>query len=781
HKEVTLYMPLFFGLPGNTSALMAYLQDADGHTIASRVSKPRSLNTDDILIGTLSDQDLPLTTLNALPLSDPTATIYNYHLSAATMPAVANVLNNFDVILLDNFTSSNLSSAQLTALQNWVARGGNLILVGGPEWRRTLSPLPTDLLPVRLTGSSMLPPGTSVLPLGGPTKGGPPESQSNDALSSAVPVSTSTANSGALTVLSSDTAPLMVEAAFGQGQIYYLAFDPTLSPLVNWSNTSILWKGVLLRTLGDKMIMTNINSVASSWHTPAYSYGGMSALLQSLFPTSIISPWIILVFLLSYAVVLGPARFLLVRFLKKRDWSWRITLCTILVFSGLSYGLTIHQKGNTVISSSIAVMQLGHPEEKTTSAQVTTYMDVFVPNQGSFQVHVPDYSLVQPNNDPQSGQASSSTIIRSGQNGIDVNLTSVNSWTSHALISQHDLQVPGALLSNLLLQNNVLQGTVTNTLPYALNDAYVLFNNDPIPLGQLAPHQTRQIRFPLNDTGNSQGLSIADQIATSKNVQLSYSQTIPEHSPQNEIQRHIMILQTLSGENCSTSLCSQLIANRQYTSLKRLYTTSNQLINRDPLLLSGAAATLIAWTNPSPETMGNVTINGSTSTGTQEALLQAPLDVHYAGAIPAGTITTVGQLVDVQQTQNAPVQTQMADVYVMTTGSMTFEFSLPNIPNLLTNQISILEPQNLSQMIISVGGGVIPAQDASRMHGYLYNWQTHAWDSFTLHQYHYSPGNTQAYIGSGGRVLVQLNNDDATLGNILVGTPSLDIQGTATT
>jgi len=241
-----------------------------------------------------------------------------------------------------------------------------------------------------------------------------------------------------------------------------------------------------------------------------------------------------------------------------------------------------------------------------------------------------------------------------------------------------------------------------------------------------------------------------------------------------------MILHTLNGENCGNDLCNQLLSNNQYSSLKRPYAAYNQARNTDPLLIPNADATLIAWTDPRPETMGNVTINGNAPTGTQEALVLAPLDINYAGSIPSGTITSGGQLVDVQQKNNTTIQTQMADVYVMSTGSMTFEFGLPNIPNLHTNQISIEEPQNLTQVVSNAGGGLMPSQDASHMHGYLYNWQTHAWDGFTLNQYRYSPGNTQDYIGNGGRVLVQLDNQDTSLGNILVGTPSLDIQGTVT-
>src|SRR6266699_287077 len=92
-------------------------------------------------------------------------------LNANNMPTMAGILKNFNIIVLDDFTTSNLSTAQLAALQTWVNQGGNLIVTGGPEWHRTISALPTGLLPVAVNGTSTIPAGTSLLPLGGPTVG----------------------------------------------------------------------------------------------------------------------------------------------------------------------------------------------------------------------------------------------------------------------------------------------------------------------------------------------------------------------------------------------------------------------------------------------------------------------------------------------------------------------------------------------------------------------------------------------------------------------------------
>ena len=57
------------------------------------------------------------------------------------------------------------------------------------------------------------------------------------------------------TVLGTASNPLIVQAHQGQGIICYLAFDPAVAPLMNWIGTIALWKGLLLRTLGDQSLL----------------------------------------------------------------------------------------------------------------------------------------------------------------------------------------------------------------------------------------------------------------------------------------------------------------------------------------------------------------------------------------------------------------------------------------------------------------------------------------------------------------------------------------------
>lgn len=794
-KEITLYVPFYFGTQGVTQTITVDLLNSAGQKVSTQASALRTIGPNDIFIGVLSDQaSTGFGPLNALSLPNQAASVIVEPLNAASMPTIAESLNNFDLIVLDNFTTSTLSKEQLAALQTWVNQGGSLVVVGGPEWRNTLSMLPASLVPVNVTGTTTIPAGTHLLPVGGPLESGPNQSKHADGAPAPVTVSTAVPLAGSSVILGPTTDPLMVQAPDGQGLVCYLAFDPTLQPIVGWSQATTMWKGLLLRTLGDQLLSNNMNVGSQpSWKLASINGSGMQDLLQSLFPSAFPATWLILVLLLSYVAVLGPVRLLIVRWLHNRDWSWRIVLSTIVVFSLLSYGFALQEKGTSIISSSISVIQLNRPDSSGSMAHITTYVGVFVPSQGDFQVHIPGYSLVQPSQGQSrfyQGQSTPQyTTITSAQNGIDVNLQGVDIWTLRALVSQRDRQEHGGIVSHLTLQGNELTGTVSNTLPYALSDVYVLMSDHYVPLGHLAVGQTRQVNLSLADTpASSQGMSLADQIASSYRLPIPYSPFSNGNQPQNEVQRHMAMLATLSGESsyyyCGNGPCfqpvSRIVSSNGVvvTSSGALYGGNNPyLVNgSDPLLIPGSAATLIGWADRLPDVDSNVTINGSDATRVQEAIVQAPLDVGFSGSVTLPSDLVTSQVVDVQS-QGANVQTQFPGIYSMTTGSMTFEFTLPTVPNLHATNLTIEEPTNLPQMV-SLSGPSGPPVDANHLHASLYNWRTGSWDPSNLQGFSFATNNTQDYISPSGRVLMQFSNQDPTLGTAVFSKPSLEVQGT---
>jgi hypothetical protein len=654
-QQVTMYIPLLidpltFGQFGPPS-LVTNLLDTRGNVIRTQTSSPIPLGPTDVFVGILSDEQPGFGPLRAVSLPNPDSSVIVEPLDATTLPDMTTVLANFDMIVLDDFTTSRLSPGQLTALQAWVNRGGRLIVVGGLQWQRTLSALPPGLLPVVVNDTSTLPAGTRLLPISGPEGGNVGREAVSDALQEAIPVSTATTSgqgdSGSAlggvngqcsspaseTILASGGIPLIVQAARTQGCIYYLAFDPTQEAFLRWSGARIFWKQLLLRALGDPLLL--------SGSTPRYNSDieqlALSARLFALLqPAAPAGPWMLVLLLLSYIVVLGSAGLLVARRLKRLDWSWRIVLSSIVIFSLFSYGLAFYENRASYLDNSIALMQLS---QDGSSAYVRTYARVFVPNQGDYQVRIPGKGLAQliPNDlyqqvvDSSNEEHSLAIILQ--QQETKVNLLGASMWSSHAILSEQDRPVHGGIVSHLVLRDDMLIGTITNTLSTSLSDAYVLIPNSFARIGYIAAGQTLQVNLALSSPTINANMTLADQIARASGLPAPYIPDVHDSPPQTDLQRHIAILSLLGGEAFNFSPCSTCgVPTIKHTMVAPFATgmTISPANSNDALLVAGAPATFIGWAEQSLDTRSDITINGFKPGGLHETLVQAPLTLQIS-------------------------------------------------------------------------------------------------------------------------------------------------------
>lgn len=790
HKQITLYAPFTFGSQGMVQNISVNLLNSSGQTVGTQPASLRTLNTGDVFVGVLSDQSNNLNALSNVSLLNTSSSVVVQPLNATTLPDNSVVLRNFDLLVLDNFNTASLSQQQLNALQNWVAQGGSLIVAGGPEWQRTFHSLPSGLLPVTPTGTATLASGTSLLTTGSPT------SNEGSSLSAPLPVSTATLNTGTA-VLTSGTTPLIVQASMGQGRVIYLAFDPSLDPVYNWSGASTLWKGLLFRTVNEQVLM-NVQSINSSG-MPAAAFANkpvnmnFSPLLQSLLNNNPPAIWFILVLLLAYILILGPVRMFLVHWLKKRDWSWRITLITIVVFSLLSYGLAVQQQGTGIQSDNVTLVQLNGQNTDSTAAHITGFQGVFVPNQGDYQLHLPQASFAQPNDQFYGPvQTSSTTTIQPSSSANDITLHGVNIWTLRSIVTERDQTVQGGITSHLSITHNTLQGTITNTLPYGLIDAFVLIGDQYVNIGNIASGQSTQVQLQSLNSYPSSTTPLVQQIATADGQSSNYD-AYSGQQPQTEVQRHLSILQTLAGNAINSTYC---VNGTCYTQSSGVGYSNGGVVKsvsvgtimlsggpgmiqfrqHDPLTIPNASATLIGWADGNGAQSaftGNVTINGNTASGHQEILIQAPLSIGVSGSFMMNSTLFHGQIVNAT---GANTQAVTDGVYTIHTGSVTFEYTAPNLAHIHGSNLTLAENASLLQSAGQVTGNTTVLADANSLQVQVYNWQKQAWDTFSFVQFKLVIGNAQPYISSDGRILVQLSDSHSSQ-IILFNKPLLSLQG----
>ncbi len=782
-KQFNLSIPLYES-PSVPQGIVATLSDNSGKTITTQAARLFTLPSGSLLIGILSDhtaESPELSPLSNVSLPYSERSIVLATLNASTMPDEAEVLDNFDVIVLDDFTTSTLSHGQLTALQTWINRGGAFIEIGGPDWQRTLGTLPPQLLPVVVHGTGVLPAGTHLLPIGSPTIAETGQKAASDTLRQSLSISSATLPEGSdtrqeafsnfETVLGTESNPLIVQAHQGQGVICYVAFDPTVAPLMNWVGTIALWNGLLLRTLGDQSFLPANAFTYTDGPGQSILRGGLFQILQ---PGAPFPAWILVIFLLSYIIVIGPIRFFFVLHKSKGDrrkrsnWSWRIIVSSIVVFSLFTYGLVYIQKRPTI--NSISIIQLNQGDN---TAHVTNFFSSFIPDEGIFQIHIPAKSLAQPitkvffQSDPDVPNTNEGIGITVGQNETNINLQNTGPWTLHRFVSEADQKLQGGLLSRLTLRNGTLSGTVTNKLGTNLNDMYILMNHSFAYIGNLPAQQTQQVNVSLHSSTLSSGSTLADQIAKAHHLPVPYFPFANGSQPKNDIQLHMAILSALSGEgytysNCG-GLCSTYAIAGKHSIIAPLSGAPklNPIDGNDPLLITGAQATLVGWSDNRVDTTNDITVNGASPGGTYEDFVQVPLnvDLSTSTSLPPGLIN--GQVINAQGNE---VQTTSPGVYTINMGSITFEFSLPGAINLQVNKLTISAP------IVMQNTGI------NQVLARLYNWNTNSWDAITLNNNSFTTTNIKAYTSSDGRVLLQVINQNASQKSALYfGKPSLSL------
>ncbi len=781
-QTVTVYIPFYLSnLPPR--GVVAVLHDNHGQTIATQTTYGGyGVQPGNLFVGVLTDSGSEFGALDNVTLPNQTNAPTRVMLNTDTMPTTAAALANFDLIVVADFSSDSLSVAQINALRTWVNQGGILVEIGGPQWQRTVDKLPSDLVPVAINGTHTIPQGARMLPVSAPTNlptASPNQRQAPTTIDQPIVASTAflrtqDAFAASETILSYDMIPLIVKSPQGAGDIIYLAVDPTQPPLVQWGGTQALWRSLLFNAFGDQFLIPN--------SAPGYYNGPGQLLLRGgvfnmLVPQTLLGPWIIVCILLGYIVILGPGRLLIVKRLKNgKQWGWRIIGSSIVVFSLLSYGLASYQKGASLTENSISFVQLN---QGGTSAHITNYMGIFVPNQGDYNVQLPGDTLAEPV--PHSDLISSKLALPSSDlettisyktNSTNINLQNRGPWTFHPLVSEQDRQLHGGLIAHLTVGNNRIQGSIKNTLSSGFSDIYVLLSHSFVHIDHINAGETQHVSLPVQST--TPGEALSDQLAQAGGLPASYFPYAQNQFPQNTFQRHMAFLSALNGAGYSFYLCGGPCNSHAISSKETLYVTGGKVPNPqladglDPLLIDSQTATLIGWADDDLAGMNAVTINDRHPRGTHESFVQMPMNIDIATPTSIPTDTVKGKVVDIE---SYDAQVSLPGIYNMTNGGVTFEINVPEVPNIQMSNLTLHIPDMQANQIASYSS----TSGTKSLKVLIYNWLNGSWDTITQQSAAYTIMNRAAYVDSGGRILVYLTPQNNNTNKVFFGKPYLTI------
>jgi hypothetical protein len=365
-------------VPGRTTRTIAvtapdsfnYAQVLSGSQVLADSSVEKSVM---LPIAVLSDVETAARAIGGLQFDRITPRVADFA-STRGFPASPLQLATYAAVVLDQVDTAALSGAQVQALRDFVGLGGTLLVTGGADWRRTLAPLPADLLPMTAQSTATV----SLQPLAQLAGAAPGELSA--------PAAAGALRPGARELLASDGATLAAQLEYGAGRIVELAFGPAASPVAGSPYAALAWKEGLARGLAN---VPGSNPAGPTVLPPDPQF---TAFLPTAGDAPLPAPALVGAVLFLYVLVAAPLNYLLVyRRLRRPTLMWLTAPAIAVLFTTIFYAVGTDLQGS-VQDHEIQVVKVGQGQTVNT----LEYHRVLFLRRGNHEVVPAPDTLVAP-------------------------------------------------------------------------------------------------------------------------------------------------------------------------------------------------------------------------------------------------------------------------------------------------------------------------------------------------------------------------------------------------
>ena len=472
-KEVTL----FARIPGGANLVtVSFL--SDNKVITQEVKNISCLQTTSNLLGVWASTPSVYNIFTTLSFSGGRTSVAV--LEQADYAIHPEGLQMLDMMVISDVDTGALSEAQRRALVSWVTDGGRLIVTGGPGWQKTVAGLEA-LLPIQATGA------TTVLNLSG-LEWFSPESE---ALTGDTIVTTGNLLPTARVLASQENTPLILQHRVGFGDVSFMAADPALAPLRNWTGIEQLYQNLFAIPLD-----------IPSWANGFTSWYEASSAVSNVPGLGLPSIFLICGFLGLYVLALGPINYLVLRQLKRRELAWISIPILVIVFSFAAFILGLIARGTRPIINHLAIVQVWPDREQ---ASVMGLVGVFSPNRSEYTIETEGDFLAHPIPAGNLGAASSWQFLQNegGATAEDVRIDvgGIEGVAVSGHVPAPDF--PYSLTMDLTGNRLLIQGQITNSSQLALRDVVVVGPGQVQQLGDFRPGDRGNINLTFPFSGGA--------------------------------------------------------------------------------------------------------------------------------------------------------------------------------------------------------------------------------------------------------------------------------------
>lgn len=405
-------------------------------------------------------------------------------------------LEAVDAVVLAGVSERDFRPEQLAAIRDYAVAGGTVVVTGGLNWNRLDTPFFREMLPVRVNRSA------TASSLVGSSFGVPP--------GGAFPISTATPRPDSQILFGTERQPMVVSGRKGSGRVLFVAFDPSLPPFRDWSETRSVWATLLEQRVPGTLIGTVTGNEASydEYGVPPgyYGGGGQGRLADAPFAIpqlDIPAFYVVALFLLSYVVILVPVNYFFLKARDKKEYAWITTPIIVALFSVGAYLIGYAFKGGNTLAVKVGLVEARADQ---TAAPFLFYTGLFSPRKTGYDVQ---FAAATPQQDafsnalfsePESSRSRAGLLL-SMEDQPKVEDFAVDMWAMRVLKSEGVAQIGQGVQSQVQVRGNRAQGSVRNGTPFHLEDCVIVAGSEVAPVGDLAPGGTTQVSLTNGAVG----------------------------------------------------------------------------------------------------------------------------------------------------------------------------------------------------------------------------------------------------------------------------------------
>lgn len=411
-------------------------------------------------LGILSEEPDRLKELKPLPADSRIETVI---LDGSAIPEEHYGLDYFDYILLDGYPLSSLNPAQEEALLAWVKNGGILIAGGAPNAAQAYGKLYSEL-PMEtgiqskadLTGlESSINPGDEF---------------------KSVPVYFGTAAKGSEVVVKSGNTPIVAKRGAGNGEIWQTAFSAGEEPLSSWKGYGEWYSSILMKARPLKA------GTQAGYYNPYDSYFSNVADVNEYFASVHFSTGQIVLMLVFYVLLAGPALYFLLKRIDKREHAWWIVPSIAIVCSAVIFGIGAKDR-----IARPQVSQMG--VYKAAGGSITGVQAVsLLSNTGgdyAFSFKGGKFNGIPGSSFGPSSAPQRFAILEKGRKEDFVTFRNVEYWSTRTVYGNTSIENPGGFTADLHFSGKKITGTIENKFPYDFDTIYIWSGSKRVELGGL--------------------------------------------------------------------------------------------------------------------------------------------------------------------------------------------------------------------------------------------------------------------------------------------------------